>query len=96
MSKTFPEIQEIDMPVKDTEYPVTIPKNTKSYTVKTRGNHEFKLAYKAGQVANAVGEFITIPAGSGESEDGLNRVDAFILYASCEVDGEKLEVKIWK
>lgn len=96
MSKTHPEIQEIDMPTKDTEYTVTIPKDVKSYTVKTRGNHEFKLAYKTEQVASATGEFITIPAGSAESEDDLNRVDNFTLYVSCEVDGEKLEVKIWK
>ena len=96
MSKTHPSVQEIDMPVKDTEYKVTIPKDAKSYTVKTRGNHEFKLAYKPGQVEESTGEFITIPAGSGESEDDLNRVDPFTLYVSCEADGEKLEVKIWK
>lgn len=96
MSKTHPSIQEIDMPIKDTEYEVVIPKDVKSYTVKTRGNHEFKLAYKSEQVNSAIGEFITIPAGSGESEDDLNRVDPFTLYVSCEVDSEKLEVKIWK
>lgn len=94
--KRYPVITEVDMPTKDTEYSITIPKDAKSYTVKTRGNHAFRIAYKTGQVEAATGEFMTIPAGSAESEDSIGREDPVVLYVSCESDGEKLEVKIWR
>ncbi len=86
----------VDIDVANEEYSVVIPKEAKSYTVKMRGNHEFKLAYKTGQVTESTGNFITIPSGSAESEDELGNENDITLYVACEKGNEKFEVKIWR
>ncbi len=96
MSKRRPVITVVDLDTADREYPVTIPAGTKSYTIKTRGNNAFKLAYKTGQVDNTTGDFISVPAGSAESEDGLSSESNIVLYVSCEKGSEKAEVKTWR
>lgn len=94
--KRYPEIIILDLDDKATVYSFTLPVDTKSYTLKTRGNTEFKLAYVPG-TAGAINEnYITIPSGSGESEDNLNPENPLTLYVQGEVNNEKLEIKRWR
>ena len=94
MVKRYPEIIIVDLDLANTIYTVTLPTDTKSYTIKTRGNTAFKLAYRSGGIE--AGDYLSIPSGSGESEDGLSREDSITIYAQGEVDGEVLEVKRWR
>ncbi len=96
MSKRRPVIVIVDIDTANTEYTVTLPVDIKSYTIKMRGNHEFKLAYKSDQVNRDSGDYITVPAGSAESEDNLSSENPIVLYMSCEKGSEKAEVKIWR
>ena len=93
-NKRYPEIIIVDLDLKTEIYTVTLPTDTKSYTIKARGNTSFKIAYKSGGIE--AGNYLTIPSGSGESEDELNREDPIIIYIQGEVDGEVLEVKRWR
>ena len=93
MSKRYPKIIIVDLDFASTIYSFTLPSTTRSYTIKTRGKYAFKLAYKSGEVE--AGNYISIPSGSGESEDDLSREDPITIYVQCEVDNEKLEVKLW-
>lgn len=94
MSKRYPEIVIVDVDEKDTTYQFTLPVDAQSYTIKPRGNHSFKLALSDDFGDN--GKFITIPAGSAESEDNLMRESPLTLFFQCEVGSEKMEIKLWR
>lgn len=90
MSKRYLEIQEIALSSKSTIYKVVLRQGTRSYTMKTRGNTEFKLG-----VDSALAKFITYPAGTAESEDGIFSEEPITFYIQGEIDNETLEVKQW-
>lgn len=92
--KRYPEIIPVALTSKDEVYSFTLPADTKSYTIKTRGNSEFKLAYKSGEIE--AGNYITIPSGTAENEDNLGCETAITGYVQCEKDNEYLEVKRWR
>ena len=96
MNKRYQEISYLDLTTKDKEYSFVIEVGVKSYTIKTRGNHEFKVAFTASQVNQDTGNFMTIPSGSAESEDGLTHENPITIYISCEEDEEVLEIKKWR
>lgn len=84
-------VTNLTLTVKDTEYSITLPVAVQSYTIKARGNTEFKIAYKKDAIA--AGNYMTFPSGSAEQEDGLNSPDPLIIYVSGEKAGEILEIK---
>lgn len=94
MAKRYPEIIIVDLNLASEIYNITLPTNTQAYTIKTRGNYSFKIAYKDGDIE--AGNYITIPSGNAESEDGLSREDPIVVYVQAEKDGETLEVKRWR
>ena len=94
MSKRYPEITTVDMVSKDEVYSFILPVDTKSYTIKPRGNTQFKIAYKDQGIET--GDYVTIPSGNAESEDDLYPENAITVYIQCEKDGETLEVKRWR
>ncbi len=94
MVKRYPTTLYLDLSDKNEVYSITLPADTKAYTLKTRGNTQFKVAYANGGIA--AGNYITVPSGSAESEDNLSREDPITIYVQGEVDLEVLEYKLWR
>lgn len=94
MSKRYPVITTLDMPEKAEVYNFTLPADTKSYTIKPRGNTEFKIAFAADGIEQ--GNFLTIPSGNAETEENLNREDSITIWVQAEKDSETLEIKRWR
>lgn len=92
--KRYPFITTVTLTTKDMEYAFDLPGDTKSYTIKIRGNNEFKVAYTQGDIA--AGNYITVPAGSSLAEDNLYFEDTRRVFVSCEKSGTTLEVAYWK
>ena len=90
MSKRYLEIQEIELSSKEIVYKITLPQGVRSYTIKTRGNTEFKLG-----VVSDLSKFITYPSGTAESEDDIFSESPIIFYIQGEIDNEVMEVKQW-
>ena len=97
MNKRYVVMDPVALDDKDMVYSFILPVDTKAYTIKTRGNHEFKVAYEAGALEDGgSGKYATIPSGSAESEDNIYLEVAIIVYVRCETDNEILEVKRWR
>lgn len=90
MGKRYLEIQEIELNSKDVIYKLTLPQGTRSYTIKTRGNTEFKLG-----IDSTLLKFVTYPSGTAESEDDIFSEVPIVFYIQGEVNNEVLEVKVW-
>lgn len=90
MSKRYGRIQNVELDSKDEIYPVVLPQGTRSYTIKTRGNTEFKIGFDS-----ELATYTTIPSGSSESEDDIFSEGPITLYVQCEKDTEVLEAKYW-
>ncbi len=91
MSKRYGFIANVDLVDKAEIYPVTLPQGVRSYTIKTRGNTEFKIGF-----VPDLATFITYPSGNAESEDDIFSEGPIKFYVQGEKSGEVLEVKYWK
>lgn len=92
--KRYGKIQNVELASKNTVYPVVLPYGTRSYTLKTRGNTEFKIGFSVDAEGDLV-NYITIPSGSAESENDIFSEADITLYVQGEKDAEVLEVKYW-
>ena len=92
--KRYPRIQYLELADKDVVYSLPLDSEIQSYTIKTRGNTEFKIAFE--DEGSAAGNYLTIPAGCAESEDNLGREAGTTIFVQGTKDNETLEIKSWR
>ena len=94
-AKRHPEIITKTLTSKTVVYDIAIPAYAVAFTLKTRGNHELRVAFNNGDIGS--GKYITIPAGTSLSEDFLHKEGILKVYVQCaEVDSEVLECLYWR
>lgn len=73
-----------------TEYSQALSSGTKSFTIRSRGNSELKLAFTSGESGT---KFVTIPKGASYSQEGLNFSGT--LYFQANKNSETIEIVEW-
>ena len=94
MSKSNPGIMTVELGKSDSVKKFVLPGATKSYTIKSRGNFAFQLAYMENGFDNGI--FETVPANFAVNEEDLSLTDPLIIWAKGEKANDILEVKIWR
>jgi len=93
MSYKDPTIHNVTLTLADTEYSQVILDEASKVLIRSRDNHELKLAYTEGESGT---NFITIPAGSGGKWlEGL-QLKGKTLYIQSPSTGGVVEIEIWK
>lgn len=95
-----PTIYNVTMTVADTEYSQQLSQNTKIFTIHTRDESEFRLAFATGYVATPTEPYFTIKAGSRGYTAG---VDVYVantdwngtLYFASDSAGKIIEIIEW-
>lgn len=89
-----PTIFNVQAVLANTEYVVTLPANTKKFSMFIQENDaRYRIAFQTGRVATPTRPFILIPAGGSYSEDNL-RTSTQIFFAS-EIANKWLQVIAW-
>lgn len=85
-------IQNITLATATTEYTITIPANSKRFTLKTRNNSILKVSYTSGQSGI---NYFTIGYGVCYTEDSLDG-SSLTLYLQSSKDSTIIEVLSWE
>ncbi|MGI2335742.1 MAG: hypothetical protein ACRKGH_03750 [Dehalogenimonas sp.] len=91
---TTPVIRNVEMTLADTEYSQALGSQVKRFEIKTRDGSAFRLAFQTGKVATPTNPYLTVPANSSYSEDGLNCAST-IYFASGDA-GKIIEIVTWE
>lgn len=95
-----PFIHNVTMTVADTEYNQELPQGCKQFTIHTRDESEFRLAFVTGKVATPVAPYLTVLANSRYYENDLY-IDAptgsrVTLYFASASAGKIIEIVSWR
>lgn len=88
----MPYVNNILMPLADTEYSFNLFADTKQIMFKTRENSLLKFTFQAGQ-SNT--NYITVPPGTSYTLSGVDPTIALVLYFQSTQDNETLEIISW-
>lgn len=91
---TTPVVHNIEMTLADTEYSQALGSQVKRFEIKTRDSSAFRVAFETGKVATPTNPYLTVPANSSYSEDGLNCAST-IYFASGDA-GKIIEIITWE
>lgn len=88
-----PSIQNVTLPLANTEYELVFPTGTKKFLIKTRNNGNLKASWSVGE---STVTYLSIGAGVNYSEDGLNLTETNrTLYITTDTPGLIVELLSW-
>jgi|GEM_PF-6306755 len=90
---TNPVIYNVTMAVANREYSQALPANTKRYTIQTRDQTAFRLAFATGFVATPTEPYLTVTTQPHEEEN--IKPSQLTLYFACGVIGKVTEIVVW-
>lgn len=80
----------------DTEYTVTVPAGTRSFTLINNSGVAFRVAAGTGAVATPTGNYAAIPAGSSYYETNVNLgVKTMTIYVAADAAGTVMSLIYW-
>jgi len=88
----LPTLYSKTMTLADTEYEQGLGV-CKGYSIHTRDDTAFRLAFETGKVAVPAEPYKTVPANTEEYKDGINA--AITLYFACAGAGKIAEIERW-
>ncbi len=88
-----PRVINYDLPMANTEYPVTLPIGAKKISMQLRGDSLLKVADTAGDIAADL--YFTLFPGNTHATSGINGNTAIILYVQASKPLQTLEVWYW-
>lgn len=91
---TTPAIYNMTMTNANTEYSQALPANTRKFTIHTRDETAFRLAFVTGKVATPTAPYLTIPANKVYYEDFVNLTSKTLYFASGSA-GKIIEIVAW-
>lgn len=86
-----PLVENLAMPLANTEYSYAAASNLKRITIKSRNHSVLKVAYTSGESGTI---YITLAPGSVYEE--INIDGTFTLYVQASKPNEVLEIVTWK
>jgi len=88
-----PEIFNLALTTKDTEYSQVIPDGIVKLQISSRLMGTLKIAYVEGETAT---KYITIPAGSSGKYMAEFELNGKTLYIQSDTDNDVAEIEVWK
>lgn len=88
----FPQVLNIQLPTANTQYTITLPKETKRFIFKVR-NSSSKLVWSYSPLVS--GAYITLERGSSYSEDKIKRETDLNIYVQVSNNSQILELLYW-
>lgn len=85
-----PIVYNVSVPLANTEVSQALNASTKRFTIRVRGTSKMQLAFAAGTSGTV---FITLPAGTTYTEDGINFTGT--LYFQTEKASQVVEILEW-
>jgi hypothetical protein len=97
---TYPTLSNINMTNANAEYSVSLPSNTKRFTLSVVDGDDtfnYRVAYVTGKVGSQVSPFLKY---NGNVEFSVENVDTsntgLVVYFACSVAGKKMQVESWR
>jgi hypothetical protein len=87
-----PVINNIAVPLANTEVTFTFPTGTKRFELRLRNTARLQLSFVAGQSGT---NYWTVNGGSVYGEDGINPATTLSIYVQTASAGSLLEIKSW-
>lgn len=94
LRETTHALAAVSLAVKNTEYPYSLPTDTKAYQFQCRTEYDVRYAFESGKVASAVDPYWTLKAGDVIYKDHLV-LAAATLCLGADTAGLKVEVEAW-
>ena len=98
---SLPEQEVIDLPSKDTEKSITIPKDATKITIQESNANDIRYSFTQGKVAGSNEPHWKLKSGQARNiEDlylqGKNADNGRTLYVASPVAGSRVQIEIWK
>jgi hypothetical protein len=83
----------LEMPVANTEYEITLPAGIKQFHIKSRsGSSAIRFSTTPGGTTDA---YMTIERGTKFTQDRLSIVEAITLYFRTDLSNQVIEILAW-
>lgn len=80
----------------DTEFDITLPDNTKRFTIKVRDHSaKLRIGQDSGDTENATPKYETISRGTIWESGNVNVADGYMLYLQSTKSNAVIEIKAW-
>lgn len=89
---TTPTIENLSVPLANTEVSYAFPAKTFKFTMKARGAAQIQFAFVASQSST---NFISLKAGAGIAEDDLD-LNGTVLYLQTNLPSQTIEILSWQ
>lgn len=87
-----PTIENFSATVANNEYKITIPANTKQYSIRCRGQSKIQYSFILGESDT---NYITIKPGSIHKEQNLKLVSDLYIYIRTSISDQTIEILKW-